>query len=204
MELINKNKSYLSNLQDKILYYTNKHDINDVPVSNTNSSQEHIYKLSRDVNTYNRRLYQCQYKDFRNKTTTNKNTSNDKLSNQLSKNFKEYDDKNIFLTDKTIVYTKWRKLDKDIQIEKIKEYCIKNNISEDKITEIIKSFEKNILKNGDIMYNEIQERIVKIVNIDMFMEDNSIQNIMNRHLISCASKKRKSKLKNTKLNLFFK
>lgn len=182
--------TYLFFLKNKIDHYTSDNDKNYYVPSKLNTE----HKLSQDLNTFNRRLFQCKYRDFKNKDKKKL----EKSSNQLSKNNINTDF--LFLNKEKSNIT-WKSLPLEEQQEKIKQFCLDNKIVEDKICDIIISYEKNIIKNSDIIYNNNQNKIIKIVNFELLLQDNSIEGIMSNHIITLSKKK---KSKNINLNLFFK
>lgn len=193
MNLLSNNdneNTYLFFLKNKINHYTNDNDKNYYVPSKLNTE----HKLSQDLNTFNRRLFQCRYRDFKNK----EKKKLEKSSNQLSKNNINTDF--LFLNKEKSNIT-WKSLSLEEQHEKIKQFCLDNKIVEDKICDIIISYEKNIIKNSDIIYNNNQNKIIKIVNFELLLQDNSIEGIMSNHIITLSKKK---KSKNINLNLFFK
>ena len=193
MNLLSNNdneNTYLFFLKNKINHYTNDNDKNYYVPSKLNTE----HKLSQDLNTFNRRLFQCRYRDFKNKDKKKL----EKSSNQLSKNNINTDF--LFLNKEKSNIT-WKSLSLEEQQEKIKQFCLDNKIVEDKICDIIISYEKNIIKNSDIIYNNNQNKIIKIVNFELLLQDNSIEGIMSNHIITLSKKK---KSKNINLNLFFK
>ena len=194
MDLTFKNESentYLFFLKSKIDFYTSNNDKNKYTPKKNISNSEH--KLSQDLNTFNRRLFQCKYRDFKNK---NKNKL-EKSSNQLSKN--SIDTDFLFLKKEKSNIT-WKNFTLEEQKDKIKNFCLSKNLNEDKISDIIISYEKNIIKNNNIIYNNNQNKILNILNFDLFLQDNSIENIMTNHITTLSKKKSK----NVNLNLFFK
>jgi hypothetical protein len=194
MDLTFKNESentYLFFLKRKIDFYTIYNDKNNyIPKKNISNSE---HKLSQDLNTFNRRLFQCKYRDFKHK---NKNKL-EQCSNQLSKNSINTDF--LFLKKEKSNIT-WKNLSKEEQKDKIKNFCVSKNLNQDKISDIIISYEKNIIKNSHIIYNNNQHKILNILNFELFLQDNSIENIMTNHITTLSKKKSK----NVNLNLFFK
>ena len=194
MDLTFKNESentYLFFLKSKIDFYTIYNDKNNyIPKKNISNSE---HKLSQDLNTFNRRLFQCKYRDFKHK---NKNKL-EQCSNQLSKNSINTDF--LFLKKEKSNIT-WKNLSKEEQKDKIKNFCVSKNLNQDKISDIIISYEKNIIKNSHIIYNNNQHKILNILNFELFLQDNSIENIMTNHITTLSKKKSK----NVNLNLFFK
>ena len=192
MDLISKidnENTYLFFLKNKIDHYTSDNDKNYHITKKSNIE----HKLSQDLNTFNRRLFQCKYRDFKNKNKNKLESS----SNQLSKN----DINTEFLfSNKEKSNITWKSLSVEEQQDKIKQFCLDKNIDEDKIQDIIISYEKNIIKNSDIIYNNTQNKIIKIVNFELLLQDNSIENIMTNHITALSKKKSKT----VNLNLFFK
>jgi hypothetical protein len=192
MDLISKidnENTYLFFLKNKIDNYTSDNDKNYHIIKKSNIE----HKLSQDLNTFNRRLFQCRYRDFKNKNKNKLESS----SNQLSKN--DINTEFLFLNKEKSNIT-WKSLSVEEQQDKIKQFCLDKNINEDKIHDIIISYEKNIIKNSDIIYNNTQNKIIKIINFELLLQDNSIENIMTNHITALSKKKTKS----VNLNLFFK
>ena len=192
MDLISKidnENTYLFFLKNKIDHYTSDNDKNYHIIKKSNIE----HKLSQDLNTFNRRLFQCKYRDFKNKNKNKLESS----SNQLSKN--DINTEFLFLNKEKSNIT-WKSLSVEEQQDKIKQFCLDKNIDEDKIQDIIISYEKNIIKNSDIIYNNTQNKIIKIVNFELLLQDNSIENIMTNHITALSKKKSKT----VNLNLFFK
>jgi len=192
MDLLSKTdneNTYLFFLKNKIDHYTSDNDKNYYVSSKISTD----HKLSQDLNTFNRRLFQCKFRDFKNKNNNKLETS----FNQLSKN--NINTEFLFLNKEKSNIT-WKLLSSEKKQDKIKQFCLDQNITEDKIFDIIVSYEKNIIKNSDIIYNNNQNKIIKIVNFEFLLKDNSIESIMTNHITSLSKKKPK----NVNLNLFFK